>query len=981
MFKNNFLKAAVFFIIVVFLFPALLTAQLKTTSSEGYEYQYVDNDPLNARIYKLNNGLMVYMSVNKSEPRIQTYIAVKAGSKNDPADATGLAHYFEHIMFKGTKNFGTKDYLGEKPFLDNITELFEVYRKTSDSTERRKIYRQIDSISLIASRFAIANEYDKIVGELGAKWTNAFTDNEETVYMNDIPSNMIEKWLNLEFDRFKNPVFRLFHTELEVVYDEKNRYEDYGWAKAFDVLYSLLFKKHQYGTQTTLGTTEHLKSPTIKKLYDYFGSYYVPNNFAICLAGDFNPDETIKMIDKTFGTLIPGNVPLFTPAVEEPIESPQVKEISTPDEEMLFVGYRFNGVNSDDENMITVINEILCNNNKAGIIDLNLVKEQKVLEVGCWANIMRDYSVHTFYAKPKQGQKLEEIKDLILSQIDLLKEGKFADWYLEAVINTHKYNQLKSFENNYSRAFSFVNSFTSGTPWDKFINKSDIYSKITKEQIVEFVKKNYNNNYAVVYKRTGPGEEEKKIIKPEITPVNLNREEQSDFYNKMKETKISDIQPIFLDFNIDLTKSNMKNDVPFLYKENIENKTFDLIYHFDMGKNNVRKINLAIQYLQYLGSSKHTAKEFEQELYKLGCNFDVRPQYKEITIYLSGFTDNFEKALQLIEEKISDPVADESALKNLVSDIRKARQNDKLNKDIVLWDGLYNYGIYGTDNPFKNRIKDEELDYIKAKELTEIIKNIFSYQHKILYYGSDKLETVMDILNKNHKSAEKLQPPPIDLKFVAKPVEENNVYFVNFDLKEVEIIMVSRGEKYNKDLLPDIKMFNEYFGGKMSSIVFTELRESKGLTYGAWGSYDTPDRKDGYCSIMMYLGTQPDKMSDALKGMNKLLENDLPKSDALFSSAKTGILKNIQTERFNRINIILEYINSLRLGVDYDLRKDIYEKVPSLNFDEVQKFHKKYILGKKYNILIIGDKKKIDFKVLKQFGEVEELSLKEVFGF
>lgn len=748
--KTSLLSAIALNFVIVFCLASLLNAQLKTTTSGGYEYSYVDNDPLNARIYKLSNGLMVYLSVNKTEPRIHTFIAVKAGSKNDPDNATGQAHYFEHIMFKGTKNFGTKDYESEKLYLDKISDLFEMYGTKTDTSERKSIYHIIDSLSYLASGFAIANEYDKMLNEIGAKWTNAWTSKEETVYMNDIPSNVVEKWLNIEYDRFKNPVFRLFHTELEVVYEEKNKYEDYGDTKAFDELFSLLFKKHQYGTQTVIGTTEHLKNPSLKKLNDYYNTYYVPNNMAVCLAGDFDPDETIKMIDKTFGTLPSKIVPAFNPAVEEPVEKILNKDVTSPDEEFTLIGFRFNGVNSEDVKMLTIVNSILSNYNKAGLIDLNLVKSQKVLDAYSYPNIWKDYSVHVFNAKPKQGQSLEELKDLILGQINLIKEGKFDDWYLEAVINNYQYQEIKSFEYNYMRAYTFVYSFTNDIPWDKILKEREELSKITKEEIVSFVKKNYNDNYAVVYKRTGKNEEGKKITKPEITPVNLNRELQSEFHRKNSENIVSDIQPVFVDFKKDITISSTKNNIPLYYKENTENKTFDCYFQFDMGKNNEIKLYTAVKYLEFLGSSKHTAKEFEQEFYKLGGFFYVERSNDEVKIYLGGFTENFEKALQLLEERISDPLPDEKALKNLIADIRKERANQKLNKDNILWDGLYNYGLFGPFNPFTNRIKEKDLDNIKASELIEIIKNIFSFEHKILYYGSDKIDNVVDIINKNH---------------------------------------------------------------------------------------------------------------------------------------------------------------------------------------------------------------------------------------
>ena len=152
-------------------------------------------DPLNVREYKFKNGLTLYTSNQATTKRVYTMVAVKTGSKNDPASNTGLAHYLEHMLFKGTDKYGTMDWGKEKPLLAQIDALYEKYNKTTDTALRRKIYRAIDSVSGLAAKWAIANEYDKMCGALGAEGTNAFTSNDQTVYINDIPNNKIGAWL------------------------------------------------------------------------------------------------------------------------------------------------------------------------------------------------------------------------------------------------------------------------------------------------------------------------------------------------------------------------------------------------------------------------------------------------------------------------------------------------------------------------------------------------------------------------------------------------------------------------------------------------------------------------------------------------------------------------------------------------------------------------------------------------------------------
>ena len=441
-----------------------LSYELKTAESNGYTYEYVPDDPLKVRIYTLKNGLKVYLSQYAAAPRIQTQIAVKAGGKNDPATNTGLAHYLEHIMFKGTADFGTLDWAKESAYLDSIEHMFASYGTLTDSVERLNYYKMIDKVSNEASKYVIANEYDKIVTELGANGTNAYTTEDRTVYINDIPSNQIENWLNVEGNRFRKIVPRLFHTELEAVYEEKNGSIDNDYWKTYQTLHENIFLKHPYGTQTVIGTIDHLKNPSITEIKKYFDTYYKPNNVAICLSGDLDYDKTVALIEKYFGDWQPNdNLQSWTKIEEDPIAAHLVKEVYGPDAEWLNLGFRFDGRNSDDYALLTLVDMMLANS-QAGLIDINLKQAQKVLEAGSYVAYMNDYSVHTFTGRPREGQTLDEVRDLLLGQIELIKKGEFEEWLPEAESNHLKKKlKLEESEYNWARSNDMVTAFTNGS--------------------------------------------------------------------------------------------------------------------------------------------------------------------------------------------------------------------------------------------------------------------------------------------------------------------------------------------------------------------------------------------------------------------------------------------------------------------------------------------------------------------------------------
>jgi predicted Zn-dependent peptidase len=709
-------------------------SKTQTEQSGQYSYEIVKGDPLKARIYTLNNGLKVYMTVYKDAPRIQTCIPVRVGSKNDPADKTGLAHYLEHLLFKGTDKYGSSDFSQEKPLLDEIVKLYEVYGQEEDSLKRRSIYQKIDSVSYAASKFAIAAEYDKMLGVIGTQGTNAFTGNDITCYINDIPSNHIKQWLKIESERYRNPVFRLFHTELEVVYEEKNRSMDQDSRKQWETLNAALFSNHPYGTQSTLGSIEHLKNPSIQNVYDYYNTYYVPNNMAICLSGDFDCDSMIIMIDETFGALEPKEIPEWKPPSESPISEPILKEVIGPDKENVIIGFRFPGVKSKEAELLLVTDYIMMNS-EAGIIDLNLKQKQLVIDPYSSTNILTDYSSNLFGARPREGQSLDKVKDLLLAQIDSLKQGKFPDWLPTAVVKNLKLDEIRSQEYNWGRASAFVDAFINQQKWEDVVHKWDYRDTITKQDVMDFANKYYGNNYVVVYKRTGEDPNVIKIKKPPITPVELNRNDKSTFVKTIEKMSSPQIEPVFIDYEKEVTQLKMKNDIPILYKKNVENDLFSLHYVADLGNDHNKKLPTALEYLTFLGTSKYTAEELKQEMYKLGCSFGVWSSDDRLRVYFSGLSESFEEGLKLFEHLLQDAQPDREALDNLIKDILKDRADAKLDKYAILNNAMYNYGVYGDKSPLHNILSQEELRSLAADELNTLISQVSKFKHRVLYYG------------------------------------------------------------------------------------------------------------------------------------------------------------------------------------------------------------------------------------------------------
>lgn len=952
----------------------------KTANASGYAYKYVTNDATGARFYQLKNGLTVILSVNKREPRIYAMMTTRAGAVNDPRSNTGLAHYLEHLMFKGTTNFGTTDYTKEKVLLTQIEDLYDKYGQTTDTAARAAIYRQIDKISNDAANIAIANEYDKLMGAMGSQGTNAFTGYEYTSYIENIPSNAIDRYLTVQSDRFQNPVFRIFHTELETVYEEKNISVDNDPRKANEALMSALFQKYHLN-KSVLGDQEHLKNPNIRTIRKFYDTYYVPNNMALILVGDLNPDEVMPKIEKAFAWMKTTSVEEYKPEPEPAITAPVVREVFGPTPENILMGFRMPGLRDQKAILVSTIADEILSNSAAGLLDLNLNKQQKVQNSFSSVTRSRDYSVWQMGATPKAGQSLDEVRDLILGELEKLKKGDFDEKIITAIVNNFKLNQIRQYESNQGRVFGYMQAFSlnKGDSWLQYVRNLDDLAKVTKKDVMDFANQWLGQNYAIVYKRKGVDNNVMKVAKPPITPVSLNRDAESAFLKQVNNSPMSDIKPVFLDFKKDLKQTNAGKHA-LMYVKNDENALFNLAYRFEMGTWHNKLLPIAFQYLQFLGTDKYTAEQLSKEFYALACSYNANAANENTTVSLSGLQDNFGKATALLEHVMQNCKPDEKALEMLKARLIKQRNDAKLNKQAIMA-GLRSYATYGAQNPFNNVLSNDEIKAITAQQLVDLLKGLFSYPHKVIYYGPAELIALKaDMLKLHPAPSGGWNGMPGAKIFSKRATDKNEVLFAHYEMVQADISWIRNTESYNPALTPTISMFNEYFGGNMSSVVFQSLREAKALAYSTGALYMTPQKSGDKYTLMGFIGTQADKVHDAMVGMNELL-TELPQAQNMFDLAKKSIKKSIETQRVQGANIIFSYLNAQDKGLDMDERQAIYDATDRFTFEDVKRFHAQNLSGKPYAYCVVASDKKVKTEELQKYGEVRKLTLEEIFGY
>lgn len=948
--------------------------------AKDYKYLTVSSDPMRTRIYTLDNGLKIYLSVNKEKPRIQTYIAVRTGSRNDPPETTGLAHYLEHLMFKGTQRFGTSDYAAERPLLDSIKNRFEVYRTIKDPSRRKTYYHQIDSLSQLAARYNIPNEYDKLMASIGSEGSNAFTSNDVTCYVEDIPSNEIENWARVQSDRFQNMVIRGFHTELEAVYEEYNISLASDDEKMWNALNAKLFPTHPYGTQTTIGTQEHLKNPSIVNIENYFHRYYVPNNMAICMAGDFDPDAVMPIIDRYFGQMKRSeslSQPEYAPVAD--LAAPVDTTVVGQEAAQLMIGWKFKGGAALQADTLAVIADLLSNGS-AGLFDLDLIQPMKLVKSDAWFERMTDYGQFVLNAVPKQRQSLAEVRQLLMDEIRRLKRGEFDDDLLPAVVNVRKVQYFYSLQNNRARANMMMNAFIKGQKWDAVVSQLDRMSRMTKREIVDFANRYLTDNCVTVYKELGEDTTIHKIDKPQITPIPTNRDKSSAFLNEIATAKVAPIQPQFVDYKRDLTLGKTHRGLPVVYKHNTDDGLFNLAYRFDFGREANDLYSYAADYLNYIGTEKMTVAQINQAFYKIACNFRMQLNDDHMTLSLSGLNENMPKAVALLEDLMQNAKADRDSWNKFLNLLATSRDDQKKSQKSN-FNALWNYGVYGKYNPARATLSIDRLRSIDPQTIADLIRQLSAYPHTLLYYGPTGEKEICALIDKMHRTPRKFTAAPVNKPYMEQTTPQNEILLAPYEAKNIYLSMYNNVNKpWNQAETPLSSLFNAYFGGNMSGIVFQELRESRGLAYSASARYQSTPLMHHPEYATTYIISQNDKMMDCIHVFNSILDS-LPQSESAFLLAKQSLQKQLASSRTTRFGVIESYLNARARGIDYSVSERIYNALPALTLQDIVRFERANMAHKPYRYLILGDEKNLDMQALGQIAPVRRVTTEEIFGY
>ena len=924
---------------------------------------------------KLDNGLKVVLVEDHSSPKAFGAVYVHAGSKNDPLEATGMAHYFEHIMFKGTDKIGTINWDAEKVFLDSIDVMYDKLHETTDPNARAAIQKKINELSLASTDYAIPNEVDVILTKMGGTGLNAGTAYDQTIYFNAFPSNQLAKWMDVYAERFRYPVFRLFQSELETVYEEKNMYGDEPLNAFQEYLFAEVFGEHPYG-RPIIGLTEHLKNPQTSKMREFFNTYYVANNMTLIIVGDINIEEAEQLAAEKFGNWRTGEIPEQPKFTMPTFHGPTVKNVRMTPVKMGVLAWRGVSVKHNDYLPLSIACSIFSNG-ETGIMDKDML-DGNIMAAMLMPMSLEDAGANVIFYVPKLvGQSHEKAEEYVFASLNKLKNGEFSDDLFEAV----KINMLKereqACEDFQSLAYLMIELEQRGMTYNDYLAETERIKEITKDEVVKIAKLYFTNNYLDVRSKMGFPEKD-KVDKPSWKPIEAkNTDAKSDFAKMIEAQEVPQVEPQIIDFKKDVSIERITERYTMISTKNPYNNIFSLCITHNYGTIDDPDLNRAIDYWGMQGTEERSYEELSLELQKLGATFYVKATQNSTNIIIEGFEKDLDQILALCEEKLLYPANDEKKI-NIIYESEKM-EDETTKGDASEWaQAVRQYALYGDKSYYLAETPLKQWKKRSGTELLNEVRTALNYNGEILFVGNLDMKEVYNALMKHNIIKDDAIKAEKKYK-VENQFTENQILFAhNKKFRQSNIFMHVPSVVLDNNDKAVCQVFNKYFGTDMYSIVFQEVREFRSLGYTAYSyfNYDYLNRTPGY--LFAFLGTQSDKTNEGIDVLRGLI-TDMPERMEKFNASKDALILSRASNYVTFRDIPSTVSTWLEEGYNHDPRVEITNIIKNTEYQDVYNFYERCVKDRPVIIMMSGNKKQIDLKALEKYGEIKELKYKEIF--
>lgn len=925
------------------------------------------NKPMDVEVYQLENGMTIILNEDHSLPQILGGVTVRAGGKDDPRGATGMAHYQEHMLFKGTETLGTIDWKAEKPHIDSIFRLYDELGKTVNPEERLAIQEKINQESLKANEYVIPNELSNLIKSIGGTRLNAGTSPDMTIFYNAFPPSQLEKWMDIYSHRFEKPVFRSFQAELEVVYEEKNMYSDIFVFSLIENFNRHFFKNHPYGQQTLIGTIEDLKNPSLVKMYDFFRTWYVPNNMALILIGDFDTQLVKPLIAEKFGKWERKEVPERVVYEEKPFNGREFVEMKLSPIKIGFLGFRTIPAGHPDEIPLKICSSILTNNGQTGLLN-KLMLDNKILGAQVMNMPYNDHGACLVLFVPKiLGQNLSAAEKMVIAEFDKLKNGTFDSELVEQIkLELYRDYQLQM-EQNLSKFQMFASAYSRNQPISDLLLYPEKLKAITKDDVVKVARKYFGDNYLAFHSKMGLRKKQ-KIEKPGYKPLSANLNAESSYAQKFKKIQETKASPRYFDFEKDIRHIAVSDQMNVYCVKNPLNDIFRLKVKFRIGQKHLPVLRYAGELMDYASPEGISLDEFKSMMASIGCVYKFSGDQSFTEVEITGPDRNFNQALRHIGKLIGNPVLEQSKVSILYEGEKTNRKIERSEPDNVA-DALISYVKYGDKSDYIDRLSLTGIKGLQATDLTKAFRSVVNYGVDFHYSGNADPDSVARLCQQEIKN---IGNDKVETPFVPeiKQYQENTVFFVNKKkATQSKVFFLVNGFPYKPELQAEINAFNMYFGGDFSGLVLQEIREYRSLAYTAGAGFVSPVMKGKEVCFSGYVGTQADKTLEAIAVFDTLMRR-MPSKVERTEMIRQYLIHSSVSDRPDFRDLSEQIFKWKNQGFDIDPARYIREGYEQLKFEKIYDFYRQHLENQPVVICIVGDQSRIDMEKLSNYGKV-----------
>lgn len=946
----------------------------------SYQSQAEDLNALKVKEYRLENGLTVWLNEDHSQPKVFGAVVVKAGAKDCPD--TGIAHYFEHMMFKGTDRIGTLDYESEKVLLDSIAMKYDELAMTEDTAARARLQKEINELSIRSSEYVIPNEFNRLINRFGGSGLNAATSYDATIYFNTFSPQYMVQWAEINSERLINPVFRLFQSELETVYEEKNMYGDFIGGQVMDTLMARYFGPHPYA-YPIIGSTKNLKNPRLTEMHKFFEDYYVASNMALILSGDFDAQQVMPILEKAFSRIRSGNAPKQEKVMLPPFNGRETMKVKFPIPFIKAMGLGFRGVsaNHEDQVALNIAVNLLNNANGTGYLD-KLMVEHKLMGALAINESMNEAGILAVAIMPKLLiQSYSSAEKMVWDEINRVKNGDFSDEMFNSLKLEQKRQYASSLENIDSRATIMMNLFSQGKSWNDYLNEVARIESITKEDVVRVAQKYFSNNYLCVTKSTGKYPKD-NLPKPAFSPVvPRNADASSSYAKQLEKIPEQQVAPRIIDFEKDVKTSKLTPLVTLYTTPNPLNDIFTLNIYYGIGALEQPELMQLTNYLQLLGTESLSFEQFRSRLQSIGSTlaFDVTPD--AFVMKVTGFDNHIDETMELVGDFIRHAKADDKKLRQIVDDAKVSEKAFFKSGDNVA-SALLEQVKYGDQSRYLRKLSLSQIKKLKGKDMLAIYDKVRSVQCDLHYCGTLPVEKVIGTI-RQHLPLERTtiasnSPYYRELKQYDRPT----VFFIDMpDMAQSIVYGYVKGDPVDdKASRHASRLFSVYFGGDMSSLMFQEIREFRSFAYRTSGRYQLPNHahKGTAGSFTAMLSTQSDKTLDALGVLDSLIR-EMPLKPERVEAVKQTLVNRINND-YPPFRNLSEKVASARMeGFDRDPAEEFLRDIATMDMQDISRFYREQISGRPVVYVIAGNRKHIDMKKLAEYGTIIKVKKKDIY--